>query len=80
VRASQLQTGNARTIRVLAWSVRVSEKAALGRLRRDHVNGEWHRLSPSLLAFAATLEWLDTELHRTLCEQLRVEQEGQRRD
>lgn len=67
VRRKQLQTGNHRTLRLLAHTTVLTESHAHARLVHWRLGGEWFRLTAGLLAEVGNWSWVDRELHRELC-------------
>jgi hypothetical protein len=69
-RLRELQTGNPRPLRLLAYTRHLTERAVHLRWRALREQGEWFRLDRGLLSELRTWDWLDELLHRTLTETL----------
>jgi hypothetical protein len=61
-RVADLATGNPRVLRLLAWTVTLTERQAHRRLYRWRVRGEWFRAAPAVLEEIAAWTWLDEGL------------------
>jgi hypothetical protein len=59
-RLEELQTGNPRVLRLLAWTVTLTERQAHRKLRRWHVRGEWFAASPELLRELSSWTWTNS--------------------
>jgi hypothetical protein len=61
-RLGELQVGNANRLRLLAYSLSISERRAHRLMAPAHLRGEWFRLSPRLLSFVGRFDWVDGRL------------------
>jgi hypothetical protein len=61
-RLGELQVGNVNRLRLLAYSLSISERRAHRLMSSEHVRGEWFRLTPRLLAFVGRFDWIDGRL------------------
>jgi Meiotically up-regulated gene 113 len=62
VRLKDLQTGNPEELRLVAYTLAVTEAEAHKRLARHRLRGEWFRLVPAVLQEIATWDWLDQQV------------------
>src|SRR5262249_4639853 len=58
-RLADLQVGNPRVLRLVAYSAVWTEQQAHRRLSAWKLRGEWHRVSPEELGFIGTWCWVD---------------------
>jgi hypothetical protein len=58
-RLEQLQTGNPNELRLVAWTMALSERQVHRALRRWHIRGEWHRPAPEVVWLLETFDWVD---------------------
>ncbi len=61
-RLKELQTGNSRTLQLLAWTTNLTERQAHSALWSVRVRGEWFRLSEKLLDEIRGWDWLAPDL------------------
>jgi hypothetical protein len=72
-RLADLQCGNPRPLRLLGWTLSLTETQAHRRLRSWHLRGEWFHLTRPLLAFLDVhCDWLDVRLRASLRALLRA--------
>jgi hypothetical protein len=80
VRMGELQVGNPRPLRLLAYTAHLTEAALHRRLHRDRLRGEWFRLAPQLLALVEReIDWLDAGVLARLRARLPPPCQGERR-
>jgi hypothetical protein len=62
LRLGILQVGNPRELRLLAWTLGLSEADAHRKLRSARIRGEWYKISPLVLRLVGRFDWLDGRL------------------
>jgi hypothetical protein len=70
LRLGILQVGNPRELRLLAWTLGLSEADAHRRLRSALVRGEWFRLTEPVLRLVGQFDWLDARLWGVLWQRI----------
>lgn len=61
-RCADLQTGNPRVLRLVAYTTALTEKQAHRRLSWFRVRGEWFRVAPEVLRELTDWTWVDGEV------------------
>ena len=69
-RCADLQTGNPRTLRLVAYSAVLTEAQAHRRLNHWRIRGEWFRVCPEVVRAIATWCWVDVGALSELMHQL----------
>jgi hypothetical protein len=77
-RMAKLQTGNPRSLVLVAYSRHLTERGVHLRWRRLRGSGEWFRLDKPLLTEISTWDWVDVVALAGLEHRLRAMNEGKR--